>query len=573
MTSVGDDSRGRLLGRPWFVVGLALAVAATLALVLADDIRYLRLGIVAALWAALVGAFLAVRYRKQAASTEDAVAQAQEVYELELEREIAARREYELEVENDVRAKAHADSRTELDALRAEVAALRDNLQSLFGGGEVLLERFALTAQATRMRALREEQRIVESGSGPTPAQLTAAPDRHQERPSELVDRVREKQQARPAGRQAAPEPRRPERSMDLPPRRVAKGEPVRPGRGSHAAASVSKAAAEARAQQTAVNQAPTAEPKPRFTGSAEATRPAFSPSDRRRRPPEPTPVDEPTQLSKPVDADWTASWESGLVKDNPSPNGSAAAQPPARPAERSRPRMTPVAPPPEPPEPPKQRFETSRPRMEPVQPRFETSRPRMEPVQPPRMETSRPRMEPVQPPQPMPSRVEPAESRFEISRPRLEPVQPPQPPPPPAPQPEPFESRFELSRPKVAPVPPPAEEPPPPANPTLPEEVRRLAQEGRVGGRRRRAEDESPAEQSGGGRRRRPDGEPPAWETPSRGHATGSHARPEVADGRRAAPEPEDSGSHTAGRSVSDLLAAHGTTDAIPRRRRRAED
>ncbi|UIJ59443.1 hypothetical protein LWP59_36305 [Amycolatopsis acidiphila] len=580
MTGVGDDSRGRLLGRPWFVVGLALALAATLALVLADDLRYLRLGIVAALWAALVGAFLAVKYRKQAASTEEAVAQAQEVYELELEREIAARREYELEVENDVRAKAHVDSRAELDALRAEVAALRDNLQSLFGG-EVLLERFALTAQATRMRALREEQGIIESGgNGHGPPQLAAA-ERQPERPTELVDRVREKQQARPVGRQAAPEPRRPERSLDLPPRRVAKSEPMPspPSRSGNAAASVAKAAAEARAEQTRMNPvAKKQEPAPRYGGSADATRPAFSPSERRRRqqpaPPAPQPpasVDEPTQLAKPVDADWTASWESPLVRDGSAsdlqssnghgntapatPEPPAAARPPEpappRRAERSRPRMEPVQQP---------RFETSRPRMEPVQqPRFETSRPRMEPVQP-RFETSRPRMEPVQQP------------RFETSRPRMEPVRQ-----------EAVESRFELSRPTSQPAQPPREEElPPPSNPTLPEEVRRVAQEGRSGGRRRRAEDEAPAEQPGGGRRRRPEGEPPAWETPSGGHSTGSHAKPEPGagghrsaepTGRRAAPEEPVSGSHSAGRSVSDLLAAHGTTDAIPRRRRRAED
>lgn len=546
MTGQGDDSRSRLFGRPWFVVGLALALAATLALVLADDIRYLRLGIVAALWAALVGAFLAVRYRKQAATTEEVVAHAQEVYELELEREIAARREYELEIENDVRAKAQADARTELDALRAEVAALRDNLQSLFGG-EVLLERFALTAQATRMRALREEQRIVEATSnGHNAPQLTAAPQRQPERPTELVDRVREKPQARPAGRQAAPEPRRPERSLDLPPRRVAKSEPMpsrSPAPGSNAAASVAKAAAEARAEQTRLTQRPPTPPQQReqpgrATGAAEATHPGFGPSER-RRPRQPQPVDEPTQLAKPVDADWTASWDSPLVKD-----GSAS----DRPSSNGHGNTAPATPEPpaatRPPEPaPPRRAERSRPRTESPQPRFESSRPRMEPVKP-RFESSRPRMEPVRP--------EPAESRFELSRPQVEPVQPPR-----------------------------EEELPPPSNPTLPEEVRRLAQEGRVGGRRRRAEDESPAEQSGGGHRRRPDGEPPAWEQPSRGHSTGSHAKPEPAAGghrsaepagRRAASEEPASGSHSAGRSVSDLLAAHGT-DAIPRRRRRADD
>ncbi|MGW4395362.1 DUF6779 domain-containing protein [Amycolatopsis nivea] len=198
MTGVGDDSHGRRPGRPWLVVGLLLAVGATLALVLSDDLRYLRLGIVAALWAALIGAFLAVRARKNAAHSEDAVAEAQAVYELELEREIAARREYELELETETREAAQAQSREELDALRAEVAALRESLQSLFGG-EVLLERVALTAQATRMRSLNDEQRLVSAGSetkngnGKKPAQLLApkmpvvdVP----ERPTEFMDRV-----------------------------------------------------------------------------------------------------------------------------------------------------------------------------------------------------------------------------------------------------------------------------------------------------------------------------------------------------------------------------------------------
>ncbi|MEV7550488.1 DUF6779 domain-containing protein [Amycolatopsis sp. NPDC089917] len=206
MTGVGDDSRGRLAGRPWLVVGLVLAVGATLALVLSDDLRYLRLGIVAALWAALIGAFLAVRYRKHVSHSEDAVAEAQAVYELELEREIAARREFELEMEAENRQAAETRSHDELEALRAEVSALRESLQSLFGG-EVLLERVALTAQATRMRSLDNKQLMsagAENGNGKP--QLMAAKsttidvderERERERPTEMIDRVLEPAAAR----------------------------------------------------------------------------------------------------------------------------------------------------------------------------------------------------------------------------------------------------------------------------------------------------------------------------------------------------------------------------------------
>jgi hypothetical protein len=203
MTGVGDDSRGRLLGRPWLVVGFVLAIGATLALVLSNDLKYLRLGIVAALWAALIGAFLAVKYRKHAAQSEDAVAEAQAVYELELEREIAARREYELEVEAENRSTADSRSRDELEALRVEVSALRDSLQSLFGG-EVLLERVALTAQATRMRKVSDDNRMVTDGSAKKkPAQLMAAKKpvvESGERPTELIDRVLDERRRKASG-------------------------------------------------------------------------------------------------------------------------------------------------------------------------------------------------------------------------------------------------------------------------------------------------------------------------------------------------------------------------------------
>jgi hypothetical protein len=130
-------------------------------------------------------------------------------------------------------------------------------------------------------------------------------------------------------------------------------------------------------------------------------------------------------------------------------------------------------------------------------------------------------------------------------------------------------------------------------ANPTLPESVRNF--QGRSGGRRRKPEDSQqlpavpPApEPRSGGRRRRPDGEPPAWEGMVAERASMSRRGMTPVDpaeveqnghngnrnGRRAAPEPAPgSGSHAAGRSVSELLAANGGTGSTPRRRRRAED
>lgn len=271
MNGVGEESRGHILGRPWLVVGFILALGATAALVFGDDARWLRLGILAALWAALLGAFLALRYRRHAAQTEDAVARAQETYELELEREIDARREHELEVEAEIRQRVERDSRAELEALRSEVTALRESLQSLFGG-EVLYERVALTAQSTRMRSLQDDQRVVHNAEPESvPGTLERGPQNPEgsERPTDLIERVREagaaaqqQRASRPsgapadmrsalAGTQGAPAAReaRPAAPQARPAASEAPAARPKPGAGS-AAARAAAAAGKARAEQ-----------------------------------------------------------------------------------------------------------------------------------------------------------------------------------------------------------------------------------------------------------------------------------------------------------------------------------
>jgi hypothetical protein len=144
-------------GRLLFGAALIFAVAATLTLVFATDAQWLKLAVIAALWAAFLGAMLSVKYRHLAAARAGEVADLQAVYELELEREVAARREYELEVEADTRRRIAEEtedsSRADIAALRAELHALRENLDRLTGG-EVLVERIALRAQSTRMRSI-----------------------------------------------------------------------------------------------------------------------------------------------------------------------------------------------------------------------------------------------------------------------------------------------------------------------------------------------------------------------------------------------------------------------------------
>lgn len=115
---------------------LVLAIAASSALVFTDRVELLKLAVILALWAAVVAAFVSVIYRRQSDSDQAKVRDLKLVYDLQLEREISARREYELTVESHLRrelaSELRAQSADEVAALRAELAALRANLEYLF---------------------------------------------------------------------------------------------------------------------------------------------------------------------------------------------------------------------------------------------------------------------------------------------------------------------------------------------------------------------------------------------------------------------------------------------------------
>lgn len=89
--------------------------------------------VIAALWAAVIGAILVTKFRRQADSAEAKSRDLRLVYELQLEREITARRQYELDVETTIRKEVAAESGQELVELQAQVAALRASLELLIG--------------------------------------------------------------------------------------------------------------------------------------------------------------------------------------------------------------------------------------------------------------------------------------------------------------------------------------------------------------------------------------------------------------------------------------------------------
>lgn len=129
------------------VVLLVLAIIATIVMVFTDNPVWMRIGTLAALWAAFIGAFLVARYRRRAASEAARVRDLATVYELQLEREISARREHELVVEKDLRDTVRAETSDSILALRHEIAALREQLGQL--GVTLPEDRFAVAGGAS----------------------------------------------------------------------------------------------------------------------------------------------------------------------------------------------------------------------------------------------------------------------------------------------------------------------------------------------------------------------------------------------------------------------------------------
>ena len=126
---------------------LVLALIATVVMVFSDNPVWMRIGTLSALWAAFIGAFLVARYRRQAAAEAARVRDLHTVYELQLEREISARREHELVVEKDLRDSVRAETTDSIHALRHEIAALREQLGQM--GVTLTDERLAVGGDTT----------------------------------------------------------------------------------------------------------------------------------------------------------------------------------------------------------------------------------------------------------------------------------------------------------------------------------------------------------------------------------------------------------------------------------------
>ncbi len=172
-TVLSRDARFRRGGRRpgWGLLTtlLVLAIASSSALVFTNRVELLKLAVIMALWAAVVAAFGSVIYRRQSDLDQARARDQKLVYDLQLDREISARREYELTVESQLRRELASELRDqaadEVAALRAELSALRTNLEILFDAD--LGNRPALETDRTTVRAYSDWGYESDRESGP----------------------------------------------------------------------------------------------------------------------------------------------------------------------------------------------------------------------------------------------------------------------------------------------------------------------------------------------------------------------------------------------------------------------
>jgi hypothetical protein len=157
------------------VAAVAIALASTAAVVLSDDPEMLRLAVVGALWAFVLAAFAAPRRREPepVASDPGSALELRRTYEIELEKEVAARREYELQLEVYLRRELERGLAEDVAALRDEVGRMRGEMIDRLDG-ELRMERIETTRLiGGSLRALRDEARRLGIGM-PVPPELAS---------------------------------------------------------------------------------------------------------------------------------------------------------------------------------------------------------------------------------------------------------------------------------------------------------------------------------------------------------------------------------------------------------------
>ncbi len=129
--TAGEGRSASSVAQIAMAVLFVLAIVATIVMVFSNNDLWMRIGLLAALWSALVGALLVARDRRAAQQAAEREADLKRVHALELESEVAARREGEHNLREELREELRAEHDESLESLRVEVVALRSQLEQL----------------------------------------------------------------------------------------------------------------------------------------------------------------------------------------------------------------------------------------------------------------------------------------------------------------------------------------------------------------------------------------------------------------------------------------------------------
>lgn len=149
-TSGGVD-RGQVM----LVVLVVLAFIASIVMLFTDSDAALKIALLAALWAAVIGFFLVFRYRRDAESARQELFHNAELHDVEVARAVA---EQTAEVESralELRQEQHDRESEVLDDIKRELAGIRAQLEAL-AGREFGYEPAALRAEARRIMELEQ---------------------------------------------------------------------------------------------------------------------------------------------------------------------------------------------------------------------------------------------------------------------------------------------------------------------------------------------------------------------------------------------------------------------------------
>lgn len=163
-------------GQIGLAVMVVLAIIASIVMLVAGSTAALKIALLAALWAAVVGFFLVNRYRREAESSAEALALSEKLHQSELDR-IAA--EHAADRERSASAvRSDADLAADKDVLaeiKKELASIRSQLEDL-SGREFTYEPAALRAEARRIMEVEARTYAADRALG---AELSSPYDRY----------------------------------------------------------------------------------------------------------------------------------------------------------------------------------------------------------------------------------------------------------------------------------------------------------------------------------------------------------------------------------------------------------